>query len=184
MHIVRAGTLGVLLAAAAPLAGCSDGPAPLGDPPSGSCEGYPGVPGEISSFGDYVLDNQSSSTVTIQSVTLGPTSKGLTIAGGAWILPILGGNMIAVGSWPPDRPPEQAPMAPAWAMRQHADGAHIKPGQTRSLILGVTRTTHKEPGRSRGPLIVYTAGGSTYTVQESPAIYLGQGGCMPGKSYS
>ncbi|MBO0823779.1 MAG: hypothetical protein J2P27_07955 [Actinobacteria bacterium] len=183
---MRAGslTLGALLTTAALLSGCSGGAAPLGVSTYGlGCAGFDAPPGQIHSFGSYVLQNQSRSMVTIQSVTLGTTSHGLKMTGGAWVMPIIGHNMIALGEWPPDRPPQQTPMAPAWALRRRADGAQIKPGQTRELMLGVARTTTK-PGWSGGPVIVYTAGGSTFTLRKSPAIFLGQGRCLPGKSYA
>jgi len=171
LHRVTAAALlpGALLATAALLFGCTSGPGPLGAAGDKACAGFNAAPGQIMTFGMYWLQNAGNSTVTIQSVTLG-ASHGLKISGGAWILPIVKNTGIGVASWPPGR--LSPGMARIWAMRRPAVGAEIKPGHRAELVLGVSRTTTGS-ARSGGPVIVYAAGGSTYTVQKNPAISLG-----------
>ena len=130
---------------------------------------YPAKPGQTIAEGNYELNNKSSSTVTIQSVTLG-SPRGIKMTGGAWIVPYIHNDGIGEAFWPPT--------APAWAQRRRADGAQIKPGQDWNLIVGVARTTTKT-GRYAGLVIRYSADGSTYTWQEDVAVELGTGKCVP-----
>jgi len=168
-------TVGALLATAALLSACSDGPPPLGDSHVGNvaCFGIQEPPGKIVAFGGTILQNTSSSTVTVQNVTLG-SPHGEKMTGGAWLIPILKDSETGTGDWPPTAPGPGR--ARAWALRHRAAGAVIKPGQSAELIVGVSRTGFGE-GKSTGPVIVYSAGGSTFTVQKYPSIWLGDHPC-------
>jgi hypothetical protein len=94
----------------------------------------------------------------------------MKMTGGAWIAPYIHNDGFGEAFWPPT--------GPAWAQRRRADGAEIKPGQDLNLIVGAARTTTKT-GRYARVMIVYSAGGSTYTVLKSPAIEFGTGKCVP-----
>jgi hypothetical protein len=89
----------------------------------------------------------------------------------AWLLPIYHPPKTAISEdigagWP--YPPNGRPN---WDKRQPAAKAVIKGGQDLNLVFGVTRTSAKT-SRSGGPLIVYSAGGNTYTLHENQSIVL------------
>lgn len=155
---------GALLATAALLAACSTGPPPLtagGIFTSGSecvpARLYPTV-----TAGIWVLDNTSTSPVTVTSVKLS-SSRGLAMTK-AWLVP-------------PYKPPNGArtwfgvvagypPIHfESWPKRQSIPGAVIKPHQGLSLVFGLTHTGQHD-GHTSGPLITYTASGNSYTLQE------------------
>jgi hypothetical protein len=155
--------LGALSATTALLAACSSSlPPPLGD------GGIPGVQcvtareSQPTTNGLYDMENSGTSPVTVQSISLG-SPHGLTMTR-AWLVPILftksgGFTLIGVGlPYPPTTSEE-------WSERQPAKGAVIGPGQDLNLVFGLIRTTTKD-GTSAGPVIVYTANGNSYTLQE------------------
>lgn len=117
-------------------------------------------------MGIYELDNTGTSPVTVQSVTL-PAAHRLTMTK-AWLVPIGhtgNGGTIDVGAGWPYPPSFTALVRSVWAQRRPAVGATIKPRQDLNLVFGLIRTTGSV-GKSDGPAIAYTAGRSTYAVQE------------------
>jgi hypothetical protein len=127
--------------------------------------------GQPVTTGIYELTNSGTSAVTIQSVTL-PNSDGLA-ATKMWLLPIYHdpktGNFLNAGAGFPYPPAYSAGVRSAWAQRRPAVGATIKSRQDLNLVFGLTRTTAKT-GKSGGPAIAYTAGGSSYTVAEQTTL--------------
>jgi hypothetical protein len=131
--------------------------------------------------GLYDLKNSGSSPVTLKSVTLG-SPHGLTITR-AWLTPIYynAGQELLIGvGWPwplsLSRGEGSAPVRWAWARRKPAVEAIIKPHQDLNLVFGLTRTTTRN-GYSGGPVIAYTANGSTYTVREQTTLEVAAKGC-------
>jgi len=110
-------------------------------------------------MGIYVLQNPiNSPAVTIQSISL-RSPHGVRVTGGFWAVPLLPNTpMIGTAVWPPTALPGDQR---AWALRERAVGAVIKPGQKMSLVFGLTRTA-PGIGGSPGPRIIYTAGGKSY----------------------
>jgi hypothetical protein len=167
--------LGALSATAALLAACSSSPGPLG---SGGTQGqqcFPGRPGEPVTLGLYTLQNSGASTATITSVSLPTGASGLKMTR-AWVVPIYHdpktGNLELIGvGWP--YPPTSQP---TWPQRRPAVGAVIKPGQDLNLVFGLIRTTSHD-GRSDGPVIAYTANGSTYTMKEAVSLLAAASHC-------
>jgi len=161
------------LSVTALLAACSSGPGGPGPLGSGGDDGQQCMDfaqGKPVTTGIYELNNSSSDAVTVQSVTL-PGAYGLTMTR-AWLVPVgqtgNGGTMTVGAGWP--YPPSfTALVRSVWAQRRPAVGATIKPGQDLNLVFGLTRTT-ANAGKSSGPAITYTAGGSTYTVQEKTSL--------------
>jgi hypothetical protein len=166
--------LGALLATAAPLAACSTGPGPLGDGGTEGTQCVPGRQGHPLTMGIYSLDNQGSSPVTVHSVTL-PARRGMTMTK-LWLTPIFHtpGHWELIGTvavYPPGSSPE-------WAKRQPVSGAVIRPGEDLNLVFGLTRTGAGW-GKSDGPLVTYSAGSNTYTVQEQTDLVVAAGnGCI------
>jgi hypothetical protein len=154
---------GALLIAAALLAGCSsaDPVGPLGDGGSPGQQCAPARQGQTIAIGIYPLENHGRSPATIRGVTL-PGTRGLKMTR-AWVTPIYRNLMIGTAVWPPS--------GPAWAHRIPADGAVVKPGQALNLVFGLTHTT-KHAGRSPGPQVTYTAGGSSYVIHEAVSLKL------------
>jgi hypothetical protein len=168
--------LGALLVTAALLAACSgDGPGPLGDGGDPGQQCMPWAQGHPTGVGLYPLANSGSAPVTLKSVTLG-SPHGLTITR-AWLTPIDGnagggGTLIGVGwPWPLSLARGWGSQAVrwAWARREPAAGAVIKPREDLNLVFGLTRTIARN-GYSGGPVITYTANGSTYTVREQTTL--------------
>jgi hypothetical protein len=152
--------LGALLATAALLSACSNGPGPLGDGGVQAEQCVPARQGQTITMGIYALGNKTNSTVTVRSVRLG-SPHGLAMTR-AWMTPIFHTTLIgAVLSWPP--------VSRAWAERKRATGAVIKPFQHLNLVFGLTRTSAKT-GRSGGPVLVYTADHNTYTLTENTSL--------------
>jgi hypothetical protein len=154
---------GALLATAALLAACStDGPPPLaagGFAAGGLCA--PLALGHPVTDGFYILDNTSTSAVTVTSVKLASSSHGLAMTT-PWLIPLSksprgGSGYAGEQVYPPTS-------WPTWPQRQRIPGAVIKPHQELNLVLGLTRTGPQ--GHTPGPVITYTAGGNTYTLQE------------------
>jgi hypothetical protein len=132
----------------------------------------PGPLGHTLTMGIFDLHNKGASPVTVTSVRL-PSAHGMTITK-SWLIPIFRkpGQDDLVGeqaSYPPATWPE-------WAKRQPIPGAVIRPGQDLNLVFGVTRTTARS-GHSAGPVVAYTAGGSTYTVQEQTSLVMVANNC-------
>jgi hypothetical protein len=157
--------LGALLATAALLAACSNGPPPLvsgGIFQTGS-ECVPSALYPTVTAGLWILDNTGTSPVTVTSVKLPPSSHGLAMTK-AWLVPPYtppNGARTYVGvqaGYPPTH-------FATWPMRQPIPGAVIKPGRGLSLVFGLTRTGTKD-GHTPGPVVTYTAAGNSYTLQE------------------
>jgi hypothetical protein len=167
--------LGALFMAAL-LAACSSGPGPLGDggTPGQQCMGFKGFsPGAPLTTGIYELNNTGSAAATIQSVTL-PDAHRLRMTK-AWLVPIgrtaNGGTMDAGAGF--SYPPSFSKLARyQWARRLPAVGATIEPGHGFDLLFGLIWAGGKT-GLSGGPVIAYTAGGSSYTVSEQVTLEIG-----------
>ena len=159
--------LGALFLAALLAACSSSGPGPLGQGGTDAeqCMDYP--VGQPVAAGIYDLTNTGDSPVTIQSVTL-PDAHGLAVTK-TWLVPIYHdpktGNWLDVGAGAPFPPTT----SPQWVQRRPAIGGVIRPRQDLNLVFGLTRTTAKA-GRSPGPVIAYTAGGSSYTVKMKTSL--------------
>lgn len=167
----RLALLGALPAVAALLAGCSGtgGPPPLGSGGNGgrTCSLAPQV-GTPVVMGLFELKNQGADPVTVRSVSL-PAAHGMAMTE-AWLVPRDGGPNLGVGF---PYPPVTSPL---WAHRVPASGAVIEPGEDLNLVFGVLRTTTAD-GSSHGPMIVYTAGRTTYTLRESLSLALARTKC-------
>jgi hypothetical protein len=156
--------LGALSAATALLAACSDPPPPPlgnGGIPGTQCMSY--ARGRPVTTGIWDLTNSGSTNVTIKHLAL-PSAHGLKV-NRWWLVPIFhdpkNGNFVDVGAGAPYPPTT----APEWPRREPATGAVIGPRQRFNLVFGLSRTSARA-GRSAGPLITYSAGGYTYSVQE------------------
>jgi hypothetical protein len=164
---VRAGWLLGALPLAALLAACSSGSGPLGDGGvvATQCISFPA--GKPVTTGLYELTNSGTKPVTVQGIALRNRS-GLTVTN-TWLVPIYhdlkNGDWFDVGVGAPYPPTT----APEWRNRRPAIGATIRPGQDLNLVFGLTRTTAKA-GRSDGPAIAYTAGGSGYSMKEKTSL--------------
>lgn len=92
----------------------------------------------------------------------------------AWLVPLNHhGEQMGVGTeWPPTRPI----WAPQRAAREPAVGGVIRPGQVLQLAFGVLRTA-AAGGYSDGPMVVYTAGHSSYTLREQFALAVAHTNC-------
>jgi hypothetical protein len=142
---------------------------PLGD------GGVPGIQcmrfgqGRPVTTGIYDLTDHGTSPVTIKSVTL-PGAHGLTMTK-PWLAPIhynpKNGDYVDVGVGAPY--PPSTSETPQWAQRRPAIGGIIGASKTLTLVFGLTRTTAKA-GKSSGPVIAYTAGGTSYTVKERVSL--------------
>ena len=133
--------------------------------------GLPGLlPGDALTTGIYELDNTGTAAATIQGVTL-PGAHRLRMTK-AWLVPIgqaPNGNTMLVGAgWA--YPPNFSKLARyQWARRVPAVGATIKPGHGLNLVFGLIWAGGRA-GLSGGPVIAYTAGGSSYTVSEQVTL--------------
>jgi hypothetical protein len=172
-YAMRAVAMLGALSAAALLASCSSGPGPLGDggTPGQQCEGFKGFsPGAPLTTGIYELVNTGTAAATIQSVTL-PDAQRLRMTK-PWLAPIgrtANGGTIDVGAGF-SYPPSFSKLARwQWANRVPAIGATIKPGHGFDLLFGLIWAGGKT-GLSGGPVIAYTAGGSSYTVSEQVTL--------------
>jgi hypothetical protein len=127
----------------------------------------PSALGHPVTTGIYDLTNGGSTNVTIKHLTL-PSAHGLKVTSW-WLVPIYhdpsNGNSYDVGAGFPYPPTK----APEWPRREPAKGAVIRPGQDLNLVFALTRTS-APASRSAGPLITYTAGGNTYSVQEKTTL--------------
>ena len=165
---VRSGTLLLgALSVAVLLAACSTGPGPLA---SGGWGGSVCIPSRLypePAVGMWLLDNTGSSPVMVISVKL--PSHGLAMTK-AWLVPEYKSQHNTTdyfgdqAGWPPIR-------YRTWPDRQPIPGAVIKPGQELNLIFGVTLTGSGD-GTTDGPVITYTAGRGTYTMQAGFGIDL------------
>lgn len=165
-------TLGTLLIAVASLAGCSSSPGPLG---SGGVKGTQCSPSPLGvpvTEGIYVLANAGTSPVTIKSVRL-PSPHG-TVMTSAWLIPVekTAGGGILVGAGYPYPPTHWA----EWYRRVAVAGAVIRPHEGLNLVFGLTRTT-AAAGHTSGPVITYSAGGSTYSLQEQVGFVITAASC-------
>lgn len=161
------------LSVAALLASCSSGPAPLGDggTPGQQCMGFEGFsPGTPLTTGIYELVNTGSAAATIQSVTL-PGAHRLRMTK-AWLVPIWqtghGGTLDVGAGWA--YPPNFSKVVRyVWARRVPAVGTTIKPGHGLNLVFGLVWAGGRA-GLSPGPMISYTAGGSSYSFSEQTTL--------------
>ncbi len=156
------------------LAACSgqDAAGPLGNGGDGGQQCALGGEGQPITIGIYALENKGTSPVTVKSVSL-PSLRGLKMTR-AWVTPIYHLTLIgAPGAYPPTTGHFAAETGPPWAKRKPAAGAVIRPGQSLNLVFGLTRTT-SHAGYSAGPVIVYTADGTTYTMQENVSLRVTQ----------
>lgn len=153
--------LGALLATAALLAACSSGPpSPLAADgfTGGLCD--PLAFGHVVTNGFNILDNTSTSPVTITSVKLPSSSRGLAMTK-AWLIPLYKSPRGGL-----DYAGEQAYLPtkwPTWSQRQPIPGAVVKSHHELNLVFGLTRTGTQD-GHTSGPVVTYTAGGNTYTL--------------------
>jgi len=137
----------------------------------------PARPGQTITVGIWELHNHGTSPVTIQSIHIGARNLRMTRL---WLVPIYhdpkNGQFDSVGAGP--YPPTFSVAASwSWARRQPAIGAVIRASQTRNLEFGLTRTS-ATTGRAGGPVIVYSAGGSSYSLTENTAETLATN-CQP-----
>jgi hypothetical protein len=118
----------------------------------------------------FTLDNQGTAPVTVRSVSLAD-AHGMAMTE-AWIEPLnTSGPQLGVGQ---PYPPVTYPL---WADRVPAAGAVIRPSQDLQLVFGVFRTTAAD-GSSYGPMIVYTAGSTTYTLREQISLAVARTKCV------
>jgi hypothetical protein len=156
--------LGALSATAALLPACSSSTGPLSPgSPGTQCISY--REGSPVTMGLYVLQNTGTATATVQGVSLPSDAHGLKMTS-AWIVPIYhdpkNGNYETVGvGW--DYPPPVT-SNPQWKQRRPAVGGTVKPGQELNLVFGLIRTGARN-GTSGGPVVTYSAGGSSHTMQ-------------------
>jgi hypothetical protein len=157
-----------LLATAALLAGCSSSPGqgPLGNGGDGGQQCVPGKLGHTLTMGLWGVYNTSKKPAIVTSVGL-PDPHGLAITKTAWLVPdtVQPGHIEGVGVQE-DYPPVSWP---TWSQRQAIPGAVARPHISLSIVFGLTRTTGRT-GRSAGPVITYTAGGTTYTIREQTSL--------------
>jgi hypothetical protein len=162
------GALPALLVLAAALAGCSSsGPGPLGTGGSAGQQCMAYAEGRPVTTGIYDLTNSGTTPVTIRSVALPSGARNLAMSS-SWLVPIYhhpGGPWEDIGAGVP-YPPATAPQ---WPKRKPAIRGVIAPGQDLNLVFGLTRT-NAHTGRSGGPVIVYSANGNSYTVQEKTSL--------------
>jgi len=118
--------------------------------------------------GTFVLVNTSTSPVTVTSVKL-PSPHGVTMTA-AWLMPGYKpphGALSYVGDgfpYPPTAWHE-------WPNRQAIPGAVIKPHGQLNLFFGITRIEARRV-EAGAPVITYTAGRNTYTLQTHWAFVL------------
>jgi hypothetical protein len=98
-----------------------------------------------------------------------PAAHGMAMTE-AWLVPRDGGPNLGVGF---PYPPVTSPL---WAYRVPASGAVIEPGEDLNLVFGLLRTTAAD-GSSDGPMIVYAAGRTTYTLREKLSLALARTKC-------
>jgi hypothetical protein len=162
--------LGALLVAAALLVGCSsssdpgtNGPLGAGGVPGEQCE--PAAIGQWDAMGIFDLHNTGHSPVTITGFTL-PHLHALRVTR-QYLTPIGHAGkteeLIGTARWPPT-------VDGVWRHRFPLIAAVIKPGQDFNLVFGLTRTAAAPYGKSDGPKISYTSGGSRYTVSEQVTL--------------
>ena len=163
--------LGAVPAVAALLAGCSGpgGPPPLGSGGNGgrtcALASQVGTPVLV---GLFELVNQGTDPVTVQSVSL-PAAHGMAMTE-AWLVQRDAGPNLGMGF---PYPPVTSRL---WAHKVPASGAVIEPGEDLNLAFGILRTTAAD-GSSDGPMIVYTAGRTTYTLREKLSLALARTKC-------
>jgi hypothetical protein len=155
---------GALIAVAALLAGCSGAGSPPPLSPGGSgraCVPAPHI-GTPVSMVLFLLNNQGTAPVTIRSVSL-PNAHGMTMTE-AWLMQLHphSEQLGMGGPWPPVTDS-------LWPVRVPAVGGVIQPGKVLQLAFGVIRTTAAD-GSSDGPVVVYTAGRTTYTLREQVSL--------------
>jgi len=173
--IARLVLLGVLSAAAMLLASaCSSGGGigPLGGPGSPGSECFPAAKNRTVTDGFDALQNGGKIPATVRKVSL-TYAHGMTMTTRAWLVPIwhTQGDYDAIGdgfAYPPVT-------WGTWKYRRPAIGGVVRPGQTLNLVFGIKRTART--GRSGPTSIVYTAGGSTYTLTESTSTVMKHGSC-------
>jgi hypothetical protein len=159
--------LGALPVTAALLSACSSTPAPLGNGGSPSAQCMFAVRGKTVTVGLFELTNIGKSPAVVQSVTL-PAMRGLRMTK-SWLVPVYrdpkNGNHLNVGAGFPYPPAWSSSVRRVWAQRRPAAGGTIRPGQDLNLVFGLTRTTAMT-GKSAGPVIVYSTGGTKFTLKE------------------
>src|SRR3984885_1316247 len=140
---------GALIAVAALLAGCSGAGSPPPLAPGGS--GRACVPAP-----------HIGTPVSIRSVSL-PNAHGMTMTE-AWLIQLHphSAQLGMGGPWPPVTDS-------LWPVRVPAVGGVIQPGKVLQLAFGVIRKTAAD-GSSDGPVVVYTAGRTTYTLREQVSL--------------
>jgi hypothetical protein len=164
--------LGALSALAAVLAGCGAGdPPPLGSGGSGgrACVPAPRI-GTPVSMVLFDLDNQGAAPVTVLSVSL-PNAHGMAMTE-AWLVQLHphSAQLGMGGPWPPVTDS-------LWAARVPAVGGVILPGKVLELAFGMLRTTAAD-GSSDGPVIVYRAGRTTFTLREGTSLAVARTKCQ------
>jgi len=174
--------LGALLSMAALLSGCSAGPGPLVPADSGFAQiCMPARQGEWINMG-WAVENHGDTPVTIKSVRLPADASHLQMTTKTWLVPpyyvaktkthFLGGGVTG-GPYPPPARTRN------WDKRRPAVGAIIGPHQTDTLAAGLMRTSART-ARSGGPVIIYSADGTTFTWQEDISVVLANDCTMPG----
>ena len=78
---------------------------------------------------------------------------------------------MAVGYWSALGYPYPPTRWAEWSRRVAVAGAVIGPHESLNLVFGLTRTT-AAAGHTSGPVITYSAGGSTYTLQEQVGLVI------------
>lgn len=126
--------------------------------------------GKPVNMGLFDLNNHGTAPVTVRRVSL-PDAHGMAMTE-AWLVPAkTSGPQLGVGT---AYPPATYPL---WADRVPAVGAVIRPGQNLQLEFGVLRTTAAD-GSSGGPVVVYTAGRTTYTLREQVSLAVAHTRCF------
>jgi hypothetical protein len=116
----------------------------------------------------FILANTGTSPVTVTSVKV-PPPPGVAVTV-AWLMPPYKpphGSLSFVGdgmTYPPTS-------WPTWLDRQAMPGAVVKPHQTLNLFFGIARTAARRV-EAGAPIITYTSGRNTYTLQTHWAYIL------------
>jgi hypothetical protein len=140
---------------------------PLGPPGNEMTVCIPGSPQHADTEALQGFTNSGNDTVTIDAIQFADPRNLKLI--GAYVAPGQG-DLGALPSFPP-------PAATAssydvdWSARQQAAGAHIKPGETADLVLGL-RPVRNATARTSGAEVLYQDGSTHYELRFNLAVII------------